>query len=121
MECLLRPSNPGRTCFVVPSNVANDVTFLLNTSALLTPDDWKCDDMGAWLNNGVQRSRFAHRYGTVEEISQDESTPQNATAYTLVRCYYKNTSSSDVKKFVSYLEGKYSTFVVLWQYSEKCP
>lgn len=111
MKCLLRPINPERICLVVPSNVANDVTFLVNTTSLKSPQDWKCDDMGAWCNNGVQRSQFYHDYGAVKEM-KDGMAPYKATTYNPVRYYYKNKSSNDVKKFVSYLEGKY--FTIEW-------
>lgn len=87
--------------------MSNNVTFLLDISDCKLWDDWKCDDMGAWRNNGVKGGTFVHDNGIVKATRPKETvhTLESGTVYTLVRMYYKNKTASDVKKCVSYLEG----------------
>ena len=52
------PSTTSSTeplCKIVPTNVAQNRTFLLDTTVLKSWDDWKCDDMGLWQNNGCNK------------------------------------------------------------------
>ncbi len=107
VKTLLRPHPPERLCKVVPTNVAHNVTFLLDTTALNSLDDWKCDDMEAWRNNGRKQSTFKHRKGQVKAINAGGAYLKHGTTYTLVRMYYKNKTCSDIKKFVSYLKGRF--------------
>ena len=65
-------------------------------------NDWKCDDMGAWKNNGVQRIQLALRpNGDVVPVDNSNE------GYTLKRTYFKNKSSPDLKKVVSFLPGEF--------------
>ena len=109
VKLLLLPPIPSRTCTIVPRCVSNNVVFLLDTSSLESQEDWRCDDMGAWLNNGVQKHVFYHAYGKIKESNREENNG-NGTPYTLVRCYFKNKTSGDLKKYVSYLLGKFLLF-----------
>lgn len=91
VNALLRPYPQERMCQVIPTNISNNVTFLLDVSTSCKSwDDWKCDDMGAWRNNGVKRNIFSHVNGIVKATQQGDESMKNGTAYTLVRIYYKN-------------------------------
>ena len=106
VKALLRPYPQERLCQIIPRNISNNVTFLLDVSTSCKSwDDWKCDDMGAWRNNGVKRNIFSHVNGVVKARQQGDESSKNGTAYTLIRMYYKNKTSDDLKKCVSYLEG----------------
>ncbi|KAK3703425.1 hypothetical protein QZH41_014261 [Actinostola sp. cb2023] len=104
VEALLSPHPTERTCQVVPTNISNNVTFLLDATKLNSWADWKCDDMGAWRNNGVKRTQFSHKDGHVTALRK-RGRLNSGNVYTLVRIYYKNKTSPDLKKSVSYLEG----------------
>jgi len=107
VKTLLFPHAPERLCQVVPTNICDNVTFLLSTLDLKSWEDWKCDDMGAWRNNGVKRDRYTlNNVGKVKRLGGRSNTTQD-TVYTLVRNYYKNKTSCDLKKCVTYLEGTY--------------
>ena len=93
LPILLKPPELKRTCSRVPTAVSHNVCFLLDTSKLNRHEDWKCDDMGSWRNNGVQNHLLPFEIGgSVEE-------------HALRRIYLKNKSSSDLKKIVTFLEG----------------
>ena len=85
---------------VVPTNVAHNITFLLNSTAC------KCDDMEAWGNNGVKQNAFNLYKEEVKAMKTEEGNLARGRIYTLVRMYNKNKTCSDVKKFVSFLEGR---------------
>lgn len=101
LKILLKPTSDIRTCKVPPNSISHNVCFLLNSSGLESQNDWKCDDMGSWTNNGVKRIQLALR------PDGDVVPVDNACeGYTLKRVYYKNKSSPDLKKVVSFLQGK---------------
>lgn len=108
VKALLKPCPPERICQVIPTNVSHNVTFILDVSTCNSWDDWKCDDMGAWKNNGVKKNTFSHKDGNIEAAAQGDV--DNTTMYTLVRIYYKNKTSPDLRKYVSYIEGKSHIF-----------
>ena len=94
---------------VSPHNISHNVSFLLDTSGLESKNDWKCDDMGAWKNNKVQRIQLDIEPGG-DVIPVDNSHE----GYTLKRVYYKNKSSPDLRKIVSFLPGKKHYDSLLW-------
>ena len=49
-------------CHTVPTNIQDDVVFLVNNASFDNVDDLKCDDLGVWRANRVQ-SDFFHVYG----------------------------------------------------------
>ena len=49
-------------CHTVPTNIQDDVVFLVNSASFDNVDDLKCDDLGVWRANKVQ-SNFFHVYG----------------------------------------------------------
>ena len=101
MKILLRPIAENVTCTVPPHNISHNVSFLLDTSGLESKNDWKCDDMGAWKNNKVQRIQLDIEPGG-DVIPVDNSHE----GYTLKRVYYKDKSSPDLRKIISFLPGK---------------
>ena len=55
LRILLMEPSLATTCTRIPTSTCDDVCLLLDTNKLKSREDWKCDDMGAWKNNGVQR------------------------------------------------------------------
>lgn len=101
MKILLRPIAENVTCKVPPHNISHNVSFLLDTSGLESKNDWKSDDMGAWKNNKVQRIQL-----DIEPDGDVIPVDNSHEGYTLKRVYYKNKSSPDLRKIVSFLLGK---------------
>ena len=100
LSILLKPIAENTTCTVPPHNISHNVSFLLDTSGLESKNDWKCDDMGSWKNNGVQRIQLALRPdGDIVPVDNPNE------GYTLKRTYFKNNSSPDLRKIVSFLPG----------------
>ena len=58
--------------------------------------------MGAWKNNGVQRQILP----TPKSEEAFEENPNPCAEHSMKRIYLKNKSSPDLKKIVSFLEGK---------------
>ena len=91
-------------CTTVPSNVSHNVCFLVNTALLKSRNDWKSDDMGSWKNNGVQYYHMVMREGSLFPVDENSAESEDHV-YILKRIYYKNKSSPDLRKIVSFLEG----------------
>ena len=105
LKILLKPPEDNTTCKAVPTNISHNVCFLLDASNLESQSDWKCDDMGSWKNNGVQRVELVL---TPEQDVLPASVcvvEDDFQVHKLKRIYYKNNSSPDLKKIVSFLEG----------------
>ena len=100
LKILLKPMAGNTTCKIPPRNISHNVSFLLDTD-LESINDWKCDEMGAWKNNGVQRIQLA--LGPDGEVVPADNLDNG---YTLKRTYFKNKSSPDLKKVVSFLPGQ---------------
>ena len=109
MKILLRPIAENVTCKVMPHKISHNVSFLLDTSGLESKNDWKCDDMGAWKNNKVQRIQL-----DIEPGGDVFPVDNSHEGYTLKRVYYKNKSSPDLRKIVSFLPGKKHYDSLLW-------
>ena len=95
-------------CTSPPVNVSHNVTFLVDTRKLCKPNDLKCDDMGAWRNNGVRKKRVfvkfdCHNDTATVDLSADS---EDHNLYTFKRCYHKNKPSENVNKIIAVLEGK---------------
>lgn len=104
LKILLRPIADNVTCKVPPHNISHNVSFLLDTSGLESKNDWKCDDMGAWKNNKVQRIHL-----DLEPDRHVVPVDNTHEGYTLKRIYY----NLDLRKIVSFLPGKKEYFVWL--------
>ncbi len=54
----------------------------------------------------TKKHSFLHKNGLVKATDSEEIV-EDGTVYSLVRMYYKNKTSPDLKKCVSYIQGKY--------------
>ena len=113
---LLSTYEPEQMCVSQP-NVSHNVSFLARS--LQHKEDLKCDDIGAWKDNGSPKCGFH-----VENNSRDKkritavdkkSNPVRPTedVYELRRAYYKNSSDSNARKIVSKLYGMYTSLTQL--------
>ena len=99
LPILLKPPDTRRTCTRVPFSISHNVCFVLDTTKLRCNKDWKCDDMGSWMNNGVHNHILKKSHG-------DESYEHKVKGI-----YLKNKSSPDLKKFITFLVGKTSIVI----------
>ena len=106
LPVLLMQPDFQRTCTRVPNMIADDVCFLLDTSNLPTHEDWKCDDMGCWKNNGVQHHVIPTPISDKEPFISCERSEHH-----IKRIYLKNKSSPDLKKYITVLESKLRNFL----------
>lgn len=105
LDILLKPSDSRTTCSSVPNNIAHNVCFLVDKESLQSGNDWKSDDMGSWRNNGVQHFHLGMQGDSVFNLDGDDKIRDNVIQYTIKRTYYKNKSSHDLRKIISFLEG----------------
>lgn len=113
VKILLGEHAPERLCVSQPVNIAHNVSFLVNNARIKNLDDLKCDDMGAWEHNGSPKKSFLvkrDKHGMVKNVTllqENESPEENSDVFTLKRIYYVNKSSSDLRKVISTVQGKY--------------
>lgn len=87
----------------LPRRVMKNENFLIDTSTLKYVNDILADDCGSWLNNGQRKYLFAiHDNGKIERIHQ---IPLDQEFVTLHRHHYKNRSSNDFRRTITFLTG----------------
>jgi hypothetical protein len=111
LPTLLMQPDLAKTCSRIPTSISDDVCFLLDTNKLASQQDWKCDDMGSWKNNGVQRHVLPTPRNDEEPFIQNAL--DDSVQHAVKRIYFKNKSCPDLKKYVSFLEGKKKEFLLL--------
>lgn len=112
IDILLREYDAERLCVSQPVNVSHNVNFLVDNAKVKDLNDLKCDDMGAWKHSGTRKRCCQVKLkkdGKVKQVifKDNESEVRGTNTYTLKRVYYVNKSSSDVRKVMYTLEGKF--------------
>ena len=94
-------------CLSQPTNVSSNVLLLLDQSKFQNESDVMCDKMGVWKHTGSPKICFTLSDET-SDISKcnNNNTGEGSKVYTLKRVYYRNTSSGNVRKIVSTVNGK---------------
>ena len=91
-------------CKSQPTDVSNNVTFLISNSSFKNVNDIVCDDMGAWKDNGSPL-----KYFVVDKSSGNNDLKPSATkdsgCYILKRICYQNIWSPDLRKIVVTING----------------
>ena len=78
----------------------------INVTSLKPKNDRKCDDMGAWENKGVQRFHYVlDERREFLRISKNDVV-ESGQKFTLKRTYFNNSTSVDLSKYASHIEGK---------------
>lgn len=110
LPILLKPPELAKTCIRVPTAVSHNLCFVLDTSKLKRHEDWKCDDMGSWKNNGVQHHILANPYGIVGSLEE----------YALKRIYFKTSRRRISRKFSRSWKVRNSHLLVNWICNSSC-
>ena len=97
-------------CFSAGKRVAQ-CRVLVDNAKIKDLNDLKCDDMGVWEHSDSPKRLFQARIdkrGDVKDIifAGNECEVVGST-YALKRVYYVNKSSSDVRKTMSTIVGKF--------------
>ena len=100
-------------CSVQPTNVENNVVFVVDLGKLETTKDLYCDDMGSWKHNGVH-----HSWVEVDDLGFVTShgklkPPSAANVYRLTKKYFTHKTSLDLKKTAAFLGGEYGQCTLL--------
>ena len=85
-------------CVAPPINIAHNVTFLVDNASLKSPEDLKCDDMGAWDHTGTPKKEVAVTYtkdGTVDNVTDKcpNDVIKDKKNVVVKRVYYVNKTS----------------------------
>jgi len=90
-------------CSRVPFSVSCNAVFIVNLNKLRKPHDILVDDMGVWQWKGSYRVWSSVKDGELTPVRKVK--PSCKPAYQQWKRYYENKTSTDVKKFVVFLEG----------------
>ena len=105
-QLLDRNLNMAKVATVRPVSVQENLTFVVDTGKLDSPEDIRADDLGTWLCNGKHLCYCTlSPTGRVDEILTRKPSKSPAT-YGLVRRYYTHGTAPDLRKTVAELIGK---------------
>ena len=106
-------------CSSVPKCVDVNATFLVDSSNLKCADDVKCDDAGAWINNGVRKL-----YLNIENANDPKSLkvtivkrggkPPKEKHWFLTRTYFVYKACPDFLKMIVGLQGIVSSDLIIY-------
>ena len=95
-------------CTQQPIHVEHHRTFIVDSEALKSIEDLKCDDCGCWVNNSNKKFRFV--VDKDRNVSKDvgEKTTGPAIVLTLKREYFclKNGILNDFRKRIDMIYGR---------------
>ena len=100
----------SRICSVQPRCVKQNKSFLVDTSKLDNVADLLADDCGAWKNNGQHKFYYCQNGdddGVLEKIPRTATLVSKTLVATLHRHYYINKSSTDFRRIISFVCGKF--------------
>ena len=97
-------------CTCKPVGVKDAATFLVDTTRLKHPNDLKFDDMGGWFHKGKPIRYFEiQRVPQTGDIYGAKQCParRDEDAYKLTRIYYHHMGTTEFRKTIFYVHGKY--------------
>ena len=100
---LLVNGRTTRICSKKPLSVMENSSFVIDTSKLDHPDDWKFDEHGSWMNNGNSGfSCFVSQNGVtgITAMARRERDRKDLQAgqYLFLRTYWKHKKYSDFRR-----------------------
>ena len=96
-------------CLQQPLHVENHRTFIVDSQALKSIEDLKCDDVGSWVNNSNKKFCFVvDKDGNVSLKDVCERSGSNDEVLTLKRVYFclKDGIQNDFRKRIDVIYGK---------------
>ena len=101
-------------CSVQPSNVENNVVFIVDFGKLEMTKDLYCDDMGSWKHNGVYHCWVeVDNIGFISSHGKSKSSSA-ANVYRVTKKYFTHKTSADLKKTVAFLGGNYKEASIIY-------
>lgn len=109
-----------KICTMVPQQVKQNYTFLVDTNALESPKDILADNCGSWKNDGVRYFYFESTEDSFDSSSSSgvndaefrklgkkvDENILNRPWYKICRKYYRNRDSLDFRRVISHIIGK---------------
>ena len=98
------------TCSKVPTSINKSVSFIINLNHIEDQKDVVADDMGVWINNGVNTIHVAvifsedHLKAVERRFS---SLSSSGKIYSFKRVYCTHATDGTLKKITSYLYDMY--------------
>jgi hypothetical protein len=91
-----------------PVGVQNNMVFVVDLSQLSSHEDIRADDLGSWTCNGKRSQQcIVDDFGRVIDILS-KVKPRKQLVYTLVKRYYRHSTSPDFRKVIAEIFGKQS-------------
>lgn len=90
-------------CGKVPTSIHKNVAFVVDSSKLGDKTDYLADDMGVWINNGVDSTYFdvsISADGKIEAVIR----ASGPSAYTVKRVYRIHGTNRSLKKVTAAIE-----------------
>lgn len=99
----------GLVCKAQPMRVSHNVAFVVDCTFLADRKDLLVDDLGVWISNGCRKTPFS---ATIASgcVSIQLAGPSEHSQYVMHRAWHTHGTSSDVRRLVVSIEGKYITW-----------
>lgn len=95
-------------CSNVPTSIHRNVTFVVDTSKLENRSDILADDMGVWINNGVDTTYFTLSMGDkkIKAVKQASPSTPSASFHIVKRVYRIHGTNRSLRKLTAYVQCK---------------
>jgi len=94
----------NQVCSKVPTSIHKNVAFGVDSSKLADRTDFVADDMGVWVNNGVDTTYFDISMSTDGQIESVSRAEEGSTAYAVKRVYHTHGTNKSLKKVTAQIE-----------------
>jgi len=94
----------NQVCKKVPTSISKNVSFVVDLSKLADRTDFLADDMGVWINNGVDTAYFEVSMsadGTIDTVTKATS---HCPTFTIKRVYRTHGTNKSLKKLTAQIE-----------------
>ena len=110
IQILLNPAmqHSKVVCNNVPTSIHKNVAFVVDTSKLEDRSDILADDLGVWINNGVDTTYFTVSLcgNTIKAVKQSPSSTPLTSFHTVKRVYHIHGTNQSFRKLTAYVQGR---------------
>ena len=95
-------------CSNVPRSIHRNVAFVVDTSKLENSSDILADNMGVWINNGVDTTYFTVSVCNkkIKAVKQASPSIPSASFHTVKRVYCIYGTNRSLRKLTAYVQCK---------------
>lgn len=91
-------------CRKLPTSIHKNVAFVVDSSKFENNTDYLADDMGVWINNGVDSTHFNVSLSADGKVEAVTRTSECSSAYTVKRVYRTHGTNQSLKKVTAQIE-----------------